>query len=107
MFERFYKANSILFFFIFSVIGVVITNTIIRWTEINNFKCSNVPFLSYIEACFWDSDTFISDPIFGLPQPHAWFYVLGNGLIICFSMLHILLVFVENYFIGDFNALNI
>ncbi len=104
MFERFYKANSILFFIIFSVVGVVTANIIIRWTEVNSFDCSNLPFLSFIEECFMDSDILISDPILDLPQPHSWFYVLGNVIIISLSFLHIILVAVESYFIGDLNT---
>lgn len=101
MFERFYKVNSILFFIIFSVVGVVTANIIIRWTEVNSFDCSNLPFLSYIEECFMNSDITISDPILNLPQPHSWFYLLGNLTIIVLSFLHMILVVVESYFIRD------
>ena len=104
MFERFYKANSILFFIVFSVVGVVTANTIIRWTEVNSFDCSNLPFLSFIEECFLDSDVTISDPILDLPQPHSWFYVIGNSTIISLSFLHIILVMVESHVIRDLNT---
>ena len=98
MFEKFYKMNSVLFLIVFGIIGVIIANVIIRFTDINDFNCENLPFLSYIERC--GSSNF-SDPILNLPLPHSWFYFLGNIIIIAFSIIDVTLTFLEGYLIND------
>ena len=99
MFEKFYKLNAILFLLIFSIIGLIIANVIIRLSDINDFNCENLPFLSFIEGC----DSYFSDPVFNLPLPHSWFYFLGNILIISFSIIDVILTYLEGYLIDDFN----
>ena len=100
MFEKFYKMNSILFLLVFGIIGVIIANVIIRFTDINDFNCENLPFLSHIEGC---SSSNFSDPILNLPLPHSWFYFLGNILIVAFSIIDVTLTFSEGYLINDLN----
>ena len=98
MFENFYKKNSFLFLLVFGIIGVIVADVIIRFTDINDFNCENLPFLSYIEGC---SSSNFPDPILNLPLPHSWFYFLGNILIIAFSTIDVTLTYLEGYLIND------
>ena len=95
MFERFYRFNSVLFFIVFSVLGLITANVVIRWTDVNKFTSDNLPFLSNDHLC--DG----SKSLFGLPEPHAVFYVVGNLLVISTSGLHVLIVLLQEVVIRD------
>ena len=100
MFERFYRFNSVLFFIVFSVFGLITANVVIRWTDINKFTCDNLPFLSDDPDCDW-SKSLPSQHILGLPQPHALFYLAGNLLVILTSGLHVLMVLLQEVVVRD------
>jgi len=100
MFAKFYRYNSVLFFFLFGVVALITTNFIIRYTDMSTFTCDNYPFLSHDPDC--QKSSLLSNPIFDLPPPHSWFYFLGNLLVIVLAMLHVVLVFMEEFCIRDF-----
>jgi len=100
MFAKFYRYNSVLFFFLFGVVALITTNFIIRYTDMSSFTCDNYPFLSHDPDC--QKSSLLSNPIFDLPPPHSWFYFLGNLLVIGLAMLHVVLVFMEEFCIRDF-----
>ena len=102
MFNKFYRLNSIMFTLIVSVIGLIASNTIIRFSDVNYFDCQNMPFLSYEADCNYSSP--FSDPIFDLPMPHSWFYFLGNILVLGLTLVHVILTFVEPWIINDNDA---
>ena len=89
MFERYYRLNSINFFLVFSVLGLITANCVIRWTDINTFPCSALPFLSENPEC--EETT----------AQHSLFYLLGNILIILCSALSLLLVHLQEPLIRD------
>ena len=101
MFSRFYRYNSVAFFFIFGVIALITNNFIIRFTNISTFTCDNFPFLSHNSTCGTPPSPF-SHEILDLPAPHSWFYFLGNLLIIVLALLHVVMVFMEEFCIRDF-----
>merc|ERR1712142_810683 len=104
MFSRFYRYNAVVFFFLFGVIALITSNFIIRYTtNISTFTCNNYPFLSYDVTC--GAPSAFSDQVFDLPAPHSWFYFLGNLLIILLALVHVVLVFMEEFCIRDFNKI--
>ena len=89
MFERYYRLNSINFFLVFGVVGLITANCVIRWTDINTFPCEVLPFLSENPEC---QDT---------TAQHSLFYLLGNILIILCSALSLVLVLLQEPVIRD------
>jgi len=103
IFAKFYRYNSVFFFFIFGVAALVTTNLIIRYTSITTFSCANYPFLSYDQDLHCPSLSSFSNPIFDLPPPHSWFYFLGNLMVITMALLNVVLAFMEEVWIHDFS----
>ena len=89
MFERYYRLNSINFFLVFSVLGLITANCVIRWTDINTFPCDVLPFLSENPQC---EDT---------SAQHSLFYLLGNILVVFCSALSLVLVHLQELVIRD------
>ena len=89
MFERYYRLNSINFFLVFSVLGLITTNCVIRWTDINTFPCDILPFLSENPQC--EETT----------AQHSLFYLLGNILVVLCSLLSLVLVHLQEPVIRD------
>jgi len=99
VFTRFYKWNTVLFFFIFGVAALITTNCLLLFTDVNKYTCDNLPFLSYDfdNKCpgdnpFPDLTTTLESR---LPAPHTWFYLFGNLLVLLLSALHLVLMSVE------------
>jgi len=105
MFARFYRCNSLVFFLVFGIAGLLTTNFIIRFTDMSYFTCINLPFLSFDKNCSKSSP--FSSPIFNLPPPHAWFYFLGNLLVILLSLVHVFLIFIEEICIRDSRIISV
>jgi hypothetical protein len=101
MFAKFYRYNSVFFFFVFGVIALITSNFIIRYTDMSTFTCDNLPFLSYDATC--ETHNSFPNQIFDLPAPHSWFYFLGNLLVVFLALLHVVLVFMEEVCIRDFS----
>ena len=47
LFKRFYKANSLIFLFLFGIGALATADCLIILTDFINFNCNNLPFLSY------------------------------------------------------------
>lgn len=47
IFQKFFKANSVLFLLLICVGGYITTNCLITFTDIIHYNCNNVPLLSY------------------------------------------------------------
>ena len=89
MFERYYRLNSLNFFLVFGVLGLVTANCLIRWTDINTFPCDVLPFLSENPQC--EETT----------AEHSLFYLLGNILVVLCSVLSLVLVHLQESVIRD------
>ena len=103
IFARFYRFNAVFFFFIFGVAALLTTNFLIRYTSISSFTCDNYPFLSYDPELACPTSSSFPNPIFDLPSPHSWFYFLGNLMVITLALLHVVLVYMEEFCIRDFS----
>ena len=97
MFERFYRFNAVVFFIVFSVLGLVTAVCIIRLTEVSQFTCENLPFLSDDLKCSLD----ISSDISHWSISHGLFYWAGSLLIVLSSAVHVILVMLQESVIRD------
>lgn len=102
VFTRFYKWNSVLFFLIFGVAALAAADCLLLFTNVNKFTCSNLPFLSHdsVSNCppgssFKDNLPGYSDLVSILPPPHTWFYIVGNLMVLLLSLLHLVIVSME------------
>jgi len=98
LFYRFYKVNALVFFTI-AVSGLIAVNCFLHYTDMLEYNCSNLPFLSYNQSAACPEGS----PLAGLSPPfddildpdHAWFHVIGSSIVLGLGIFHIILVFIE------------
>jgi len=95
-FKSFYRVNSVVFLILFGVGALVTANCLIFLTDFISFNCSNLPFLSYDpeQNCPATSPLKDSNMANFLP-PHGGFLVFGSAGVFVLSLVHVMLVFVE------------
>jgi len=103
LFDRFRLANAGVFFLVVSVVGLISTNMVLRFSSISKFDCENFPFLSFDEDlnCPVNSPFQDNPSILSLPPPHSWFYLVGNIVVPLLGLIHIAAVYMENRILKD------
>jgi len=101
MFRTFAKANSLLFLFLIGIGALVTTNCLLTLTNFIEFNCKNYPFLSYDpqQDCPVESPL-KTPPASFFPEPHSWWFLIGNVGVILLSILHVILVFAGEHCLG-------
>ena len=98
LFKSYYKVNSLIFMFFVGIGGIITTNCLLTLTDYPEFKCKNLPFLSYDPSCPELAESPFKQPFAsGLPAPHSWFFLLGNVGIFLLSFIHVLLVYIGEH----------
>jgi len=96
LFKRFYKANSLIFLFLFGIGALATADCLIILTDFINFNCNNLPFLSYDaeKDCPGASPLKALHAETGLTSHlHSMWFMAGNASVLVLSVLHVICVF--------------